>query len=108
MQEILESQVQSLGQEDPQKETTTHSSILSAQFHGGAWRATVHGLKRVRFDLATKQQQTAILLLFYALVFFSHEACGILAPWPGIKPEPLAQEGEVLTTELPGKYNATF
>ena len=34
---------------------------------------------------------------------FGHEACGILAPQPGIEPAPLALEGEVLTTELPGK-----
>ena len=28
----------------------------------------------------------AILLQFYFLFFFGHEACGILAPQPGIKP----------------------
>ena len=35
------------------------------------------------------------------LCFFGHDACGILAPQPGI--EPLALEGEVLTTGPPGK-----
>ena len=35
--------------------------------------------------------------------FFGHKACGILAPWPGIKPTPPALEGEVLTTGPPGK-----
>ena len=35
--------------------------------------------------------------------FFGPEACGILAPWPGIKPAPPALEGEVLTTGPPGK-----
>ena len=35
--------------------------------------------------------------------FFGPEACGILAPQPGIKPEPLALEGEASTTGLPGK-----
>ena len=35
--------------------------------------------------------------------FFGPEACGILAPRPGIKPAPPALEGEVLTTGLPGK-----
>ena len=35
--------------------------------------------------------------------FFGHEACGILAPWPGVKPTPPALEGEVLTTWLPGR-----
>ena len=27
--------------------------------------------------------------------FFGHEAYGILAPWPGIEPEPPAFEGEM-------------
>ena len=35
--------------------------------------------------------------------FFGREACGILAPWPGIKPTPCALEDKVLTTGLPGK-----
>ena len=35
--------------------------------------------------------------------FFSHEACGILAPQPGIEPATPALEGEVLTTGPPGK-----
>ena len=37
--------------------------------------------------------------------FFGCRACGILAPWPGIKHIPLALEGEVLTTGLPGKFH---
>ena len=35
--------------------------------------------------------------------FFGHEACGILAPRPGIEPASPALEGEVLTTGPPGK-----
>ena len=35
--------------------------------------------------------------------FFGHEACGILAPWPGIKPAAPELEGKVLTPGLPGK-----
>ena len=35
--------------------------------------------------------------------FFGHEACGILAPRPGIEPAPPALEGKVLTTGPPGK-----
>ena len=45
----------------------------------------------------------AILLLFYVLGCFGQEACGFLAPQPGIKPAPPALEGGVLTTGLPGK-----
>ena len=48
-----------------------------------------------------------ILLLFSVLVglfvFFSCEACGILAPGPGIRPTLPALEGKVLTTRPPGK-----
>ena len=32
-------------------------SCLGNPIDGGAWRATVHGFKRVRHNLATKQQQ---------------------------------------------------
>ena len=35
--------------------------------------------------------------------FFGHEACGMLAPQPGIKLAPPALEGEAVTTVLPGK-----
>ena len=43
-----------------------------------------------------------ILLLFLYFGFFGREACGILAPQPGIEPAPPALEGEVLTTGPPG------
>ena len=36
--------------------------------------------------------------------FVGHEACGILAPQPGIRPVPPAFEGEVLATGAPGKF----
>ena len=44
-----ETQVPSLGQEDPlEKEITTHSSILAWRIpmDRGAWRATVHGVAK--------------------------------------------------------------
>ena len=34
---------------------------------------------------------------------FGREACGVLAPLPGIEPAPSALEGKVLTTGPPGK-----
>ena len=43
-----------------------------------------------------------ILILFYVLVF-GLEACGIIAPQPGIEPTPYALEGEILTTGPLGK-----
>ena len=39
----------------------------------------------------------------FTLGYLGHKAYRILAPWPGIKPSPLALEGEVLTTGPPGK-----
>ena len=47
MQETQETQVQSLGGEDPLEESmATHSSILvwRVPMDRGAWRATVHGV----------------------------------------------------------------
>ena len=37
------------------------------------------------------------------ICFFCREACGILAPLPGIKPTPPSLEGEALTTGPGGK-----
>ena len=57
---MQETSVQSLGQEDPlEKETATHSRILAWEIQ---WTEELSGLQfmgsqRVRYDLATKQQQ---------------------------------------------------
>ena len=41
---------------------------------------------------------------FYFMFWISDpNACGVLAPQSGMQPAPLASEGEVLTTGLPGK-----
>ena len=63
---MQETQVQSLGQEDPlEKEMATHSSILAGRIpwteEPGGLQST--GSQRVRYDLATTQRQRAILLL---------------------------------------------
>ena len=53
-----ETRVQSLGQEEPlEKEMANHSTCLENCMDRGAWQATVHGVARVRHDLATKQHQ---------------------------------------------------
>ena len=53
-----------------------------------------------------------LLQYCFCLIFgvgrFGPEACGLLAPWPGIELTPLALEGEVLTTGPPGKSSAYF
>ena len=54
---MQETQVQSLGGEDPlEKEMATHPSIffLENPMDRRAWQATVHGVTRVGHDLATK------------------------------------------------------
>ena len=64
MQEIQETQVQSLGWEDPlEKEMATHSNILSWR---NPWTEEPGGLQsmrsqRVRHDLATQQQQHGVV-----------------------------------------------
>ena len=48
---MKETQVKSLGQEDPlEKGMATHSSILGEFYGRGAWWATVMGLQRVIHD----------------------------------------------------------
>ena len=53
MPAMWETWVQSLGWEDPLEEgIATHSTILAWKIptESGAWRATVHGLQRIRHD----------------------------------------------------------
>ena len=61
----------------------------------------------VYFDFLLVCLKSLLNFLQYCFCFMfcfgGHETCGILAPWPGIKPAPDALEGEVLTTGLPGK-----
>ena len=56
---MQETQVRSLGREDPlEKEMATHSSILAWEVPWTEKRGGLQsmGLQRVRYDLATKQQ----------------------------------------------------
>ena len=63
---MQETQVRSLGQEDPLEEKmATHSSILAWEIlwtEGLGGLHTVHGVSRVRHDLATKQQKAPTFL----------------------------------------------
>ena len=69
MQGILETQVQSLGQEYPLEEgIAAHSSILAWRIpmDRGTWQATVHRIARVKHDLATN---TFTYLTFHTLSY---------------------------------------
>ena len=44
----------------------------------------------------------------FLFCFFGREPCGILAPWPGIKPAPSSLEGDVWNTRAPGKFQMSF
>ena len=58
-----ETLVRFLGEEDPlEKEMATHSSILARRipWTRGAWRATVHGVARVRHDLETNHHHSMV------------------------------------------------
>ena len=58
MQEMWETRVRSLGQEDPlEEEMATNSNILENSMDRGAWQATPMGLQRVRHDVATKHKR---------------------------------------------------
>ena len=60
---MQETQVRSLGQEDPlKKEMATHSSILAWRIPRteGAWQATVHGV--TKHDSAAKTNTTALFI----------------------------------------------
>ena len=59
-------QVRTSGQEDPLQEgMATHSSILAWRIpvDRGAWQATVHGVARVRHDLAIKPPPPIVMHL---------------------------------------------
>ena len=45
---------------------------------------------------------------WFTFWFFGQQACGILAPWPGIKPTLPALKGKVSTTGPPGKSFSDF
>ena len=58
--EMQKTWVRSLGWEDSLEESmATHSNILTRRIRkdGGAWRAAVHGLRRVRRNWATKHRE---------------------------------------------------
>ena len=60
---VRETQVQSLGQEDPlEKETATQYSCLENPMDRGAWWAKFMGSQRVRHDLATEHACTHTLI----------------------------------------------
>ena len=41
------------------------------------------------------------ILLLFVFWLFGYEACGVLAPWPGMEPTPPALEGKVLNSRVP-------
>ena len=72
---MQETQVQLLGQEDTmEKEMATHSSVFAFKnpMDRGAWWATVHGVLRVRHDLATKSPYIYIYIYIY---IYTHTKC---------------------------------
>ena len=73
---MLETQVRSLGWEDPlEKEMATHSSTLAWKMDGGAWRATVHGVAKSRPRLSDCFAYSCIIsrLLFLFRLLYNIE-----------------------------------
>ena len=75
----------------------------------GAWHRAVHGVAKSQIrigDWTTTRTTGAlflVLLLFIYLFFAILQACGIVIPWPGIKPAYPTLEGWALATGPLGK-----
>ena len=70
MQETQETQVQSLGQEDPQekKMATTPVFLPGTPQTEEAWWATAHGVQRVGHDFETKKQNAQFLFVSFLMI----------------------------------------
>ena len=63
-------------------------------------------VRRQRLKEATVSGLMFLSVEYYLVVAHGlrcSKACGILVPWPGIKPTSLALQGRFLTTRPPGK-----
>ena len=79
--------------------------LYTCQVSAGRGRG-VPCIQKFQLELSIFQKSLWNLLQYcfcFMFWFSGHEACGVLAPWPGIEPLPPALEGEVLTTEPPEK-----
>ena len=73
-------------------------------FHPRRWRTSrATGKSSVSFFLSFKDLLNLSHYFYFMFWFFGCEACGISAPWPGIKPAPPGLEGKVSTPGLPGE-----
>ena len=83
---------------------TTYRSCLSIYTDQRTNFSNLFHLKKILRGPFLKSLLKLLQYCFcFMFSFFSHKACRILSPWPGIEPAPPALEGEVLTTGLPGK-----
>ena len=84
---MQETQVRSLGQEDPLEESmATHSSILLGEFHRwGAWRATVHGVTESDTTEATEHTHTSHQVNFLVDKYYNRTQTYWLLGKPGTK-----------------------
>ena len=96
---MQETWVRFLVQEDP---AYLEPGLWNKRGHPTTTREPWEVFLKVFIDFVT----VLLLVLFLSFMFwfFGPKACGILAPWPGIKPLPPALEGRVLTTRLPRKF----
>ena len=102
---IRETRLRSLSQEDPlEKGVANHSSILAWRI---PWTEQLGGLQsmgsqRVRHDWVANTNTNFFrigrsLFFFFFFFFWPHlKACGILSPWTGIGPGPLAMKAQSL------------
>ena len=63
-----------------EKAMAIHSSILAWNaMDRGAWQATIHGVPRVEYNLATKQPPPCIYMFLNFLCFYFHKKSDISA-----------------------------
>ena len=73
---MQETWIRSLSWEDDQEEgMATHSNILAWRIpmDRGAWRATVHGVTRVRHDWVIKHKHIGWVIVFYKYSYPNHQ-----------------------------------
>ena len=75
--------------------------LFSTFFH-----KNIHSSAPCGFHVTVCTMDSSISI--HGICFSDHEACGVSASQPGMEPAPLAFEGEVLTTGLPGKSPELF
>ena len=79
-------------------------NLISSKWEAKCCRQNFFFLRFFRCRSFLKYLFNLLQYCFHSMFWlFGCKTCGIIAPWPGTEHAPSALEGEVWTTELPGK-----